>query len=193
MEEERAWARVNEDNRRAGFVKDSPLDQAVSAVVSATGEEGRLLWWHLGHLIASPDALDRVKARAGLPPGLGNSALAYIDRRGAVHLPFREALDLALRFARAEPEAALSEVENWEQRLSTEARVPGKDYLTRYVNERRAAWALVRQWAGHDAAVATREARIRKMERLVSDENYALEKAGANREAERFRRALGRA
>ena len=35
------------------------------------------------------------------------------------------------------------------------------------LNEYRASWALIRQWAGHDAAVAEREATIQKLERLV--------------------------
>lgn len=58
------------------------------------------------------------------------------------------------------------------------------------MNEYRAAWALIRQWAGLDAAVAKREAEIQRLERLVWDAVYALQKAGADSEAARLRRAI---
>ena len=54
------------------------------------------------------------------------------------------------------------------------------------------AWALIRQWTGFDAAVAQREAEIQKLERLVWDAVYALQKAGLDNEAARLRRALDR-
>jgi hypothetical protein len=57
------------------------------------------------------------------------------------------------------------------------------------LNEYRASWALIRQWAGHDVAVAQREAEIQRLERLVWDAIYALQKAGLDREAARLRRA----
>ena len=69
---------------------------------------------------------------------------------------------------------------------------PGEDYMTDLLNEYRAAWALLRQWAGHDAAVAAREAQIKDLERLVWDAVYALQKAGLDSEAARLRRALER-
>ena len=58
------------------------------------------------------------------------------------------------------------------------------------LNEYRAAWALLRQWAGHDAALAQRDAAIQKAERLVWDAIYALQKAGLDKEAARLRRAM---
>jgi hypothetical protein len=58
------------------------------------------------------------------------------------------------------------------------------------LNKYRASWALLRQWAGYDAAVAQREEEIKKLERLVWDAIYALQKAGLNSEAARLRRAV---
>ena len=49
---------------------------------------------------------------------------------------------------------------------------------------------MIRQWAGHDAAVAEREAHIVKLERLVWDAIYALQKAKLDSEAARLRRAM---
>jgi hypothetical protein len=51
---------------------------------------------------------------------------------------------------------------------------------------------LIRQWAGQDAAIAARETRIRRLERLVWDAIYALQKAGLDEESGKLRRALGR-
>ena len=60
------------------------------------------------------------------------------------------------------------------------------------LNEYRAAWALIRQWAGYDAAVAQREGQIQRLERLVWDAVYALQKAHLDSEAARLRRVLER-
>ena len=64
--------------------------------------------------------------------------------------------------------------------------------MTGLLTEYRASWALIRQWAGHDAAVAQREAEIQRLERLVFDAIYALQKAGLDREASRLRRAIAK-
>jgi hypothetical protein len=58
------------------------------------------------------------------------------------------------------------------------------------LNEYRASWALIRQWAGHDAAVAQREAEIQRLERLVWDAVYALQKAGLDKESAKLRHAI---
>ena len=60
------------------------------------------------------------------------------------------------------------------------------------IRHRQAGWALIRQWAGHDAAAAQRDAQIQRLERLVWDAVYALQKAGLDSEAARLRRALER-
>ena len=65
-------------------------------------------------------------------------------------------------------------------------------YMVPLLNEYRAAWALIRQWTGHDPAIAAREATIQKLERLVWDAIYALQKAGLDSEAARLRRAIQR-
>jgi hypothetical protein len=78
-----------------------------------------------------------------------------------------------------------------ERKWTQEASQPGGDHLVSLLSEYRAAWALIRQWTGHDPAIAQREAQIQRLERLVWDAVYALQKAGLDREAARLRRALG--
>jgi hypothetical protein len=59
-------------------------------------------------------------------------------------------------------------------------------------NSYRAAWAIVRQWAGHDVAVAIREERIHKLERLLSDIRWDLKhpEPDAERIVRRIERSL---
>src|SRR5438093_13507849 len=52
----------------------------------------------------------------------------------------------------------------------------GEEYGIELLNDYGAAWALIRQWAGHEPAVAQREAEIQRLERLVYDAVYALQK-----------------
>jgi hypothetical protein len=68
----------------------------------------------------------------------------------------------------------------------------GEDYIVNLLNQYRASWALIRQWAGHDAVIAQKAAEIQRLERLVWDAVYALQKAGLDSEAARLRRAVER-
>ena len=49
----------------------------------------------------------------------------------------------------------------------TDLKEPGGSYLLSLVNRWRASWALVRQWAGLDAAIAAREVQIKDSARSV--------------------------
>jgi hypothetical protein len=94
------------------------------------------------------------------------SPAAYVDRQGTLHLPFDDAFELARRFCGAGPGAVSVGAEATERKWMRKAR-HGEDYIIGLLNEYRAAWALVRQWAGHDAAMIQREAEIQRLERLV--------------------------
>jgi hypothetical protein len=100
-------------------------------------------------------------------------------------------LAIARKFCAAEPSTVLIQAEATEREWSLKA-THGEDYIIKLLNEYRASWALIRQWAGHDAAVAQREAEIQRLERLVWDAVYALQKAGLDAEATKLRRAIER-
>ena len=143
-----------------------------------------------GALICHPDALARVRERARLDP-TKRSPVAYVDRHGQVHVPFDEALELARAFCSVEPVTVLTSVEAAERQASQDASQRGNDhFFVGLLNEYRASAALIRQWTGHDPAIAQREARIEMLERLVWDAIYALQKAGLDSEAHRLRRAI---
>ena len=148
--------------------------------------------YYKGILSGTPEAIARVKTRAALADSSRQPPLGYVDRQGKLHLPFGKAVDLARAFCSAEPAAVLARVEATEREWAQQARRPGEEYMVSLLNEYRAAWALIRQWAGHDAALAQRDAEIQRLERLVWDAIYALQKAGLDKEAARLRRAIAR-
>ncbi len=188
LREEENRQKLDEYNERQGYAPKCPITAAVEQVFESVGEEMSV--WQ-GCLSGSPEAIDRVRARAGIEPGK-NSPYAYVDRQGKLHLPFDEAVQIARKFCAKEPQAVLVGVEATERKWAEEARRPGDDYIIPLLNEYRASWAIIRQWTGHDPAVAAREEHIQKLERLVWDAIYALQKAGADSEAVRLRRAIQR-
>jgi hypothetical protein len=189
LKEELDEARLREHNGRKGYKRDSPLEDAPHEVFESVSDKDFSYW--RGVLCGPVEAIDRLGARAGMEAGK-HSPYAYTDRRGVLRLPFDEALDVARRFSAAEPAAVLIAIEGTERKWGREAATPGEEHMASLLNEFRASWALIRQWAGQDAAVAQREAEIQRLERLVWDAIYAMQKAGLDREAGRLRRAIER-
>jgi hypothetical protein len=146
-------------------------------------------YWR-GILSGSPEAVQRIRDRARLR-ATPNPLDVHVDRHGRYYSAFGDALNLAMGFCAAEPSTVLVDVETTERKWAQEARLPGEDHMAGLLNEYRASWALIRQWAGYDAAVAEREAQIQRLERLVWDAIYALQRAGLDKEVSRLRKAIG--
>ncbi|NWF73356.1 MAG: hypothetical protein HXY51_10005 [Nitrospirae bacterium] len=189
LRDENHQRQIEEHNLHKGYKPDSPLDNAISEVVGACGDSD--VSFYQGILSGKAEALDRIAERAHIPD-LKSAQYGFIDRFGTVHLPFDVALHLAKLFSAAEPTTVLVNIESTERKWTQEASQPGGEYLVSLLNEYRASWALIRQWAGLDAAVAERESRIQQLERLVWDAIYALQKAGLDDESARLRRAIKR-
>ena len=187
LKEEEQQTRLQRQNDQDGYRKDSPVDRAMYCVFENLGDE---VQYYNGVLSGSVEAVTRVKERARVDVNK-RSPYAYVDRAGRMQLPFGDAVALARALCAAEPTRFLMDAEATERKWSREARMPGEEYVMELLNDFGAAWALIRQWAGHEPAVAQREAEIQRLERLVYDAIYALQKAGLDREAARFRRALG--
>ena len=186
LKEEANAERLREYNERHGYDgEESSIVRALYEVFESVADD---INFYRGSITAPPDAVERLKARIGMAAG-PESFAAYRDRRGHVHLPFDVALDLGRRFCAAEPSTVLVGVEATEREWAHKAS-RGEDYILSLLNEYRASWALIRQWAGYDAAVAQREAEIQRLERLVWDAVYSLQKAGLDSAAARLRRAL---
>ncbi|OGS33001.1 MAG: hypothetical protein A2218_10470 [Elusimicrobia bacterium RIFOXYA2_FULL_53_38] len=176
-----------DDNAREGYEKDSPYDKLLYEVFSSIGEAD-LQYYH-GILSGKKDALDRALTRAGIATS-ENFLYSYTARNGEIQIPYAGALKIAKAFSMKEPATVLTQVEATEREWEQQALRPGKEYLVQLLNEYRASWAILRQWAGYDAAVAQREEYIKRLERLVWDAIYALQKAGADSEATRLRRSM---
>ncbi len=62
LKEEDAEIRLREENERSGYRKDSPVDRAMYQVFESAGDD---VSYYNGTLSADPDAMARVRARAG--------------------------------------------------------------------------------------------------------------------------------
>jgi hypothetical protein len=165
---------------------EHPLTEAVDTVFAATGEN--LATGSCGALSVTRDALVRTadRARVDVP----DSPPAFVDRHGTVHLPFDHALALAKAFAAAEPQSVLLQVDAIQREYEAEARDAGNAYIVPLVNRWRAGWALCRQWAGFDQALAERDAEIERLRRIIDDTRYELRRAGNDELAARLDRKL---
>jgi hypothetical protein len=153
---------------------DHPISDAVNEVLRATGED---LWVdNYGVFSGAPDVLERVGARARFT--LPDEPLAFTDRRGDRHHTFDIALAIARAFASVEPRSVLDQIDLDERRYETELREPGGAHLLHLVQRWRATWALCRQWAGFDEAIAQRDAEIQRLRRIIDDLRWELRHAG---------------
>jgi hypothetical protein len=196
--EEAKELRLREHNIASGWREKSPQHLALSTVFERCDEHYSELqgFYPTGTLTVREEAVKRLKVRAGLDPDQ-QSAFAYTDDSGWLQVPYLEALDLARALCAAEPKPFLADIEATEREYLQKTQLLGDDTkttITREIamdtlREYRPAWALIRQWTGA-AANTQHETRIEKLERLVWDAIYALQRAGVDDEAARLRQAL---
>jgi hypothetical protein len=186
LQEEENAERLREHNNIHGYDGNSPIDNAVVQVFEAVGEQVQC---YRGGLSGAPEAIERVKARANVRSS-GEPYTAYRDRKGTLHWPFDAAFELARKFCAAEPSTVLAGVESMESEWSSESSRPGEEYIIPLLNQCRASWALIRQWTGHDPAIEERAVYIQRLERLVRDAIYALQKAGLDSDAAKLHQAM---
>jgi hypothetical protein len=186
LKDEANAARLAERNEREGYDPRAPIADAVMQVYGAMGDD---IDFYGNTIKGSADAFARIRTRAR-DSDTSQPIGAYVDRTGNVHWPFAAGLKLAKKFCAAEPSTVLTDVEASERQWAIKMSQPGHECLIPMLNEHRAEWALIRQWTGHDPAVAEREEHIKRLQRLVWDAVYALQKAGLDREAARLRRVL---
>jgi hypothetical protein len=184
-EKRRAALRAVTDRQWPGH--EHPISHAVTTVLDSTGER-TVYVDNYGVIVAPPDARDRILARAHLEVPV--DPVSYVDSRGEWNASFATALTIAKAFAAAEPQTVLLEVDVEERRMDTEAREPGNGYLVGLVQEYRAHWAICRQWAGFDQAIAQRDAEIVRLRRLLDECGVNLRRLGHDDIANRMERKL---
>jgi len=185
-------SRFDEYNRPQYEALGTPIERAIEQTIEAAGEPSLMFFG--GHLWGKQDAFERFVARAGRDPKkeIERALYSYVDQLGDMHVAAEQAHELARAFTMAEPRTVLDNVAATEIKWSRDVKEPGNDYLLPLLNEYRASWAILRQWAGHDVVVAELQDRVDRAERITLDALYVLQKAGLDREAERLRRKLGR-
>ena len=172
-------------NQEAYELRDPVVEDAISHVLTATGEEGGFIRvWHL-----SPEKADRLWRRAGLESDPREEQLAFVDRFGTLHLGYRSALTFAKAFAAAEPEPCIQLIEGWEKELRAEGYIPGESWRHEFLREERPGFALVRQWAGQ-GEIETLQKEIARLQQLVSQASGWLRSAGDERHASAIDRGL---
>jgi hypothetical protein len=188
LDDEASWGALQDrcDSCWPGF--EHPLSDAVDTVLESTGE--MISIGKYGALSCEPEVLERVIRRASCE--LPIQRPGFIDRFGVAHLPFDSAVRLAQAFAVAEPRTVLLQADTEEQDYDLKANELGNSYLVPIVQQRRAGWALCRQWAGFDQAIAQREQEIQRLRRIIEDIRYELRRAGQDDLAAEVDRKLHR-
>jgi hypothetical protein len=172
LKDEACWDQLIEHCQHEWPGTEHPLTEAVLTVLESSGES---IWiGNRGELSARPDVLERVSTRAGV--GLEMKAPAFVDRDGEVHHPFENAVTLAQAFAACEPETVLLTVDALQRQNEYEAREPGNAHLVPLIQRWKAGWALCRQWAGFDQALAERDREIERLRRILYDIEYELQR-----------------
>lgn len=185
LADEQAVRRIREDNELNRYDEESPVATALYMVFDDIGDTLR---FYRGVLSGTPEALERTRRRAKINPA-EKTPLQYVDRAGKVHLPFTDALTLAMAFCAAEPETVRTGIDATERKRAREASSTGDDWARLLLNQHRAAWALIRQWAALGPTDALRS-EIERLQRLVLDAVYALQRAGLDQVANQLRQAL---
>jgi len=95
LKEEDSRRRLRQYNKNIGYREDSALTRAVEQVFESASE--RVSFWQGGILYGTPEAFERLKARAAVE-FKSPSRFRYTDRRGEIRLPFDEAMEIAKAF-----------------------------------------------------------------------------------------------
>lgn len=151
------WPKIERDERRElALIRDveraDPLDptvlDAATQVLYATGED---LWIekHRGYTRCfEPTGWERVAARAGVDSASLQRIPAFKDRHGTLFVPNETLLDLAIAFARAEPEAVHVRLDTEEKKLVREGYALGETRAHEDLLRSKPAFWVARQWAG---------------------------------------------
>ena len=192
--EQRSFLRDEERLRRLKALPHKPGDttrrKAVEVVLDSASYSST--WMRDGGwLEMEAGELQQLADRAGLDRSpVDMHPDAYLDRMGEAHLPLEVAETLARAFATAEPETVLLMIHDDETEYEARGYEPGERFWHDYLREHQPAFALARQWPGHEQEVAQLRKELERLQSLVSSAADSVERAGDEREASRLRRAL---
>jgi len=181
------------DEERAAYLAeadtqtwDQVTDDAVSAVMTASGEYGGFgRSWD-----TDPASAERYWARAGLTGSpLQDHPANYADRHGTWHLTFSTAVKASQAFAAAEPELVDLYLRGWEEQLKAEGFQPGRRHDHDLLRRWAPSHALARDWAQVPRGYAA-EKEIQRLRGLVQAAVRDLREAEMDDKAARLERGL---
>lgn len=188
----KGWPKVERDERRElALIRDAeradPLDptvlDAAEQVLYSTGED---LWIekHLGYTRCfEPAALERVAARAGVDDAPLKILPAFKDRRGTLFVPNETLLDLAIAFARAEPETVHLRLDTEEKKLVREGYALGETRAHEDLLRSKPAFWVARHWAGGATENKYLREELRRTQELLRRAIAGLKDCGAFQKA----------
>lgn len=174
---------------------DEATSAAITHVLESTGEHEVWLDERRGIAQGPEAALQRIADRAGLTGDLRSrltcSPACRDIRFGEWRIPWERAHDLAMAFARAEPDAVSLHLEAREEEYKRRGYEDGDRFFHRYLLDQRPGLALARDWtSGHDEQVRFLSKRVHELERLLRDAAQQLATDGNQRLADRLMRQL---
>jgi hypothetical protein len=174
---------------------DEATAAAINHVLESTGEHQVWLDETRGIAQGPEAALHRIADRAGLTSEqratLTLSPACRVVGDGEWRIPWGRAHDLAMAFARAEPDTVSLHLESLEEEYLRRGYAGGERFFHRYLIKQRPGMALARDWAsGHDEQVKYLNRRVDELERLLREVAERLEATGEQKLANRVRRRL---
>ena len=170
---------------------DKVVLQAAQAILQATGED---VWIedHRGYTRWNEGAaLQRIAERAGSTETPWRRPPAFRNRDGHLYVPNEVLLDLALTFAKAEPETVHLHLEIEEQQLLREGFVQHDPWAHATLLKAKPSFAVARHWAGGAQEHHHLLEELSRLQELVRKAARELELCGAGRKAQALERSLG--
>lgn len=170
---------------------DRTIERAVETVFAAAGD-GDIYCRRNGIVECDPEVLLRVTDRAAMNARVTTlDPMAFIDRRGTLHLPFAVVAQIARAFAAAEPDTVSLYIDGCEETSFAQANAPHATFERDwYLTEEKPGWELARQWTGSKKEVRALERENRRLRELVQLGVRLLLEQGADLKAAQLQRAL---
>lgn len=172
-------------------VPDRTIERAVEAVFAAAGD-GAIHSRRTGVVECDPDSLQRVADRAEMSTRVTTlDRVAFVDRRGTLHVPFAVVAQIARAFAATEPDTVTLYIDGCEETSFAQASAPHATFERDwYLTEEKPGWELARQWTGSKKEVRALERDNRRLRELVQLGVRLLLEEGADLKAAQLQRAL---
>jgi hypothetical protein len=195
------WKKVERDEAREitflDYMADQPeqdraLAEAATAVLLSSGEDLLLDDYrnYSRQYSEQVAGMERVADRIGMTDRPWRSWPCFTNHDGDIYIPNTLLVDLAIAFAKAEPETVHLYLDVEERQLLDEGYHHWEHRTHRELLQMKPAYALARHWAGGVREHKYLQERVRELYLLVEYTITALEECGSKRKANYARKRL---